>query len=107
MSISRTIGNNISLHLKNKSMDISTLAEGIEFSLSDTHKMIKGRLLIPPYALKQIANILDVTKEELIKCCDREEYDKLVHDDCNFINSENQEFILDLIDSYVDLVEGG
>lgn len=105
MNNARVIGNNIALELKKKSIDISFLAERIGFSLSDIHKLLEGRLLLPPFQLKKLAQVLNTTKEELMRVKEQGEYNDLIYNFRNFKNVENQELVLDLIDMYADLEE--
>lgn len=105
MNISRIIGNNISLELKNKSIELSLFAEKIGFSLAEAHRLVEGRMFVPPFQLNKIANALEITREQLLEDRGMEQYNLLVHNFREFKNPENQELILDLFDMYADLAE--
>lgn len=105
MNNSRIIGNNVKLELIANSMDVSEFGKRIGYSSTDVRKLVEGRLFIPPFQLKKIADTLDITKEQLIEDRGMEEYNSLVHNFRDFNNESNQEFILDLIDMYADLAE--
>lgn len=105
MNSSRIIGNNISLELKAHSMDLLEFGDKMEFSLADVHRLVEGRLFIPPTQLKKIADIFGITKEQLIEDRGMAEYNSLIHNFRDFKNEENQELVLDLIDMYADLAE--
>lgn len=105
MNNSRIIGNNISLELMNRSMELSVFAQKIDFSMNDIHKLIEGRLFLPPFQLKKIADTLGVSKSDLMTDKGSGEYDKLIHNFRDFKKPENQELVLDLIDMYADLAE--
>ena len=105
MNNSRIIGNNISLELTKQSIDIIEFGKKIGFSVSDVHKLVEGRLFIPPFQLSKIADALGITKAEVIENRGMAEYNSLIHNFRDFQNEENQELVLDLIDMYADLAE--
>ena len=105
MNNTRIIGNNIRLELEKKSIKLSEFANKTGFSMADIHKLMEGRLFIPPLQLNEIANALHITKEQLIENRGREEYNLLVDNFREFKNEKNQELVLDLIDMYADLSE--
>lgn len=105
MNILRTIGNNISLELRRNSFELEEFADGIGFSLTDIHKLIEGRLYVPPILLKEIAEKLGVTRERLVEYRGAEEYNTLLHNFRDFKSEENKDLVLDLIDMYADLEE--
>ena len=105
MNNSRIIGNNINLELKKQSMEMQDFGNKLGFSLSDVHRLIEGRLFIPPTQLSKIADILGITKEQILANQGMQKYNSLVHNFRDFKNEENQELVLDLIDMYADLAE--
>ena len=105
MNNSRIIGNNIKLELVEQSMELPEFGKKIGFSLTDVRKLIEGRLFIPPFQLVKIADILGITKEQLMKDRGAEAYNSLIHNFRDFKNESNQELVLDLIDMYADLAE--
>ena len=105
MNSSRVIANNISLELRAHAMGLSEFGDKIGFSLAEVHRLIEGRLFIPPVQLEKIAKVLGITKEQLIKDRGMSEYNTLIHNFRDFKNELNQELVLDLIDMYADLAE--
>ena len=106
MNNSRIIGNNIALELKAANRtDYSKFAEEIGFSLANVHKLLEGRLFLPPFQLRRIAEALKVPTDALLRNRGVEEYSSLVDNFRNFQNEKNQELVLDLIDMYADLEE--
>ena len=105
MNNSRIIGNNINLELKKQSIGMSDFANKLGFSLSDGYRLIEGRLFLPPTQLSKIADILGITKEQVIENKGMMEYNSLVHNFRDFKSEDNQELVLDLIDMYADLAE--
>ncbi|MCM1182459.1 MAG: helix-turn-helix domain-containing protein [Roseburia sp.] len=105
MNNARVIGNNIRLELKKKSMELSEFADKTGFSVADVHKLIEGRLFLPPAQLNEIADVLHITRERLLAYRGQEEYNLSVENFREFRNEENQELVLDLIDMYADLAE--
>lgn len=105
MNNSRIIANNIKLELEAHSMELSDFSNKIGFSLIDAKKLIEGRLFIPPFQLVKIADVLGITKSQLINNRGMEEYSSLIHNFRDFKNESNRELVLDLIDMYADLAE--
>lgn len=105
MNYSRIIGFNIQLELKVKSINPIEFGKNIGFSESDIHRLIEGRLFFSPLQLKKIAKVLDIPKNQLLEKRTPEEYNLLNPSFTDFSSEENLEFILDLIDTYADLVE--
>lgn len=105
MNSSRVIGNNVNLELRANSMELLEFGNRIGFSLADVHRLVEGRLFIPPKQLEKIASVFGITKEQLIEDRGMVEYNSLIHNFRDFKNEENQELVLDLIDTYADLAE--
>lgn len=105
MNSSRIIGNNINLELRASSMELSEFGDKLGFSLADVHKLIEGRLFVPPFQLNEIADVLGITREQLIQDRGMVEYNSLIHNFRGFKKEANQELVLDLIDMYADLSE--
>ena len=105
MNGSRIIANNINLELRARTMEFSEFVNELGISLTDAHKLIEGRLFVPPNLLKEIADILGITKERLLQDRGMAEYNSLIHNFRGFKKEKNQELVLDLIDMYADLCE--
>ena len=105
MNSSRVIGNNVNLELRANSMELLEFGNKIGFSLADVHRLVEGRLFVPPIQLDKIASALGITKEQLIEDRGMAEYNSIIHNFRDFKNEENQELVLDLIDTYADLAE--
>lgn len=105
MNYSRVIGFNIQLELKAKSINLVEFGKIIDFSESDIYRLIEGRLFLPPSQLKKIAKVLDISMDRLLVKRTLEEYNLLNPFFSEFEDDTNLEFILDIIDTYVDLAE--
>lgn len=105
MNNSRIIGNNIAIELKSQSIGVASFADSIGYSLHEAHKLMEGRLFLPPMQLKKIADVLSISLERLLEHRGASEYNALIHNFRDFKNQENQELVLDLIDMYADLEE--
>ena len=105
MNYSRIIGFNIRLELKVKSINPIEFGKNIGFSESDIHRLIEGRLFFSPLQLKKIAKVLDISMDRLLVKRTPEEYNLLNPSFSEFVDDANLEFILDIIDTYVDLAE--
>lgn len=105
MNNSRILGNNILLKLKEKNLGIDSFSREIGLSKVETRKLIEGRMFLPPFQIKKIANVLGVSLETLTNCRDSSAYDNLIHNFGAFNNVENRELVLDFIDMYADLEE--
>lgn len=105
MNYSRVIGFNIQLELKVKSINLVEFGKIIDFSGSDIYRLIEGRLFLPPSQLKKIAKVLDISMDRLLVKRTLEEYNLLNPSFSEFEDDTNLEFILDIIDTYVDLAE--
>ena len=86
MNKSRIIGNNISPELKNKSIEMPVFAKKTGFSLAEAHRLVEGRMFVPPFQLNIIADALQITKEQLLEDRGSSQYNLLVHNFREFNN---------------------
>ena len=105
MNNSRIIGNNILLELRDKSIEVESFSSNIGFNEVETRKLTEGRMFLPPFQIKKIADALGVSVETLVNYRGSDAYDDLIHNFGKFKNVENRELVLDLIDMYADLEE--
>lgn len=103
MATLRDLGYRISLSVNEKNRN--ELLNRLEFSEIDLKKLEQGRLSLSPRQLDVVSEVLDVSKEELLKYKDTTCYHNSIHCMSHFTNQENCDKILDIIDSYIDLRE--
>ena len=99
------IGNTVRNKASKKGFTASELGASIGCSEDLIQLFFDGRTLLSFDKLEEISNIIDVPFETIIEG-DEDEYDKtIVHCMNRFSNSDNREYILDLIDGYLDVKE--
>lgn len=98
----RRIGQNIEQFANNVYHSIEEFANAINLSVNDTHRLFEGRLVLTPLKLKEISRVLSVSLSELLNT--EGEYSFV---DCmgSFSNKANEDFIINIIDDYIDLIE--
>ena len=102
MKYCRSIGNNIYNIMEQKSISVETLSEETGFSENDIERIFNGRLILSYKDLEAICSVLDINIEDTLKVSDENSF---VHCNGEFKDIENREKILDIIDSYIDVVE--
>ena len=98
----RRLGRNIEKASKDIYDNVEDFAKNADISTSDVYRLFEGRLILNPLKLKEISKVV---KKPL---CDLLNTDgEYVFVECmgNFKDKNNEDKILDIIDSYVDLVE--
>lgn len=103
MGTNRKIGYNISLLLDGN--PISDLANGLNLTEYDVRRILDGRVFVNPDLISKIANFFNVEPSEVYRVRSNDEYKGMIHCMSEFSDTKNQEFILDMMDSYVDLME--
>lgn len=112
MQNARLIGNTIERLCKEKNIDIEILKSVLNCSDYQVYSLFKGLVYASFDQLIEIAKALGVTIEELLNG-NKEEYRRtVVHCINDFQDDANCEFILDLIEDYIDIknaveVQGG
>ena len=105
MSYLRTIGDNISLAMKQIGMSIESLSDSAGLSVYDLRRVIEGRLMLSADELSRIAVGLNTTVADLRAKRPQGDYSGLIHcmGHCN--NLDNRDKILDYIDFYIGIQE--
>lgn len=103
MNKSRTIGNNVSLLLQGH--DRSNFGNVIKLSEIEVDKLCDGRLVVSDDTIDLIAKFFKCDKSDIITDKGEDAYQTLIHNSSKFTHRDNQEFILDLIDNYIDFAE--
>ena len=103
-NISRQIGANIFPLMQDSGISREDLAEYLGYSLRDINRLIDGRLLISPRAMRQVADFFHVEKCDLLKVNDDHIIPQLQYMK-EFENQDNLDHILDLLDDYIELKE--
>ena len=105
MQEARVLGNYIEHLAKMKGLSISDLGQILECSEHQIRALIKGRAFASFAQMTTLAEELDPSVEALL-LGDKAHYDAtVVHCMNEFEDENNREFILDLIDDYIDIVD--
>lgn len=105
MAYSRIVGQNIQLVLQQKGISLEQLAQQLDYSLIDVHRIIDGVLLIDGNDIKEFAKILKVELSELVDQRDETEYRGLLHCMGEYHDAKNKDKILDYMDMYIGIEE--
>lgn len=105
MDRSRMLGRNIQLDMEKLGIPEMEFASRLGYSLSELRRLFEGKVLMARHDLEKIAMQLNETYEELIRVRTKDEYEAIF--DCMgcFSDDENEDRILDLIDTYIELKE--
>lgn len=103
MNKARIIGNNVNLLLQ--SCNRNGLGKAVGLSNVEVDRLCDGRLLVSDATLDLIAKFFGCEKTDLITDKGEDAYQALIHNSSKFTHRDNQEFILDLIDNYIDFAE--
>lgn len=99
----RMLGNYVFNLAKDQGVENSRLAEILDCSEQQVVAFFKGRLFVSFSQLLSLADTLNVSVDALL-AGDEESYNKsVVHCMNDFSDPANREFILDIIDDYIDL----
>ena len=98
------LGATIYILMHNKGLTCEKLAHLLDYSLRNMHRVIEGKVILPPAELDKISKVFGKTKDELInyqldKDVPELDYIKI------FQNANALNKILDLMDEYVELKE--
>ena len=101
----RMLGNYV-MHLsENKGLSVSDLCRILNCDEHKVKALFKGRAFASFAQLSTLADALDTSVNDLLQG-DPSVYNKtVVHCMNDFQNGDNREYILDLIDDYVDIVD--
>lgn len=105
MDRSRMLGRNIQLDMEKLGIPEMEFASKLGYSLSELRKIFEGKMLMARHDLEKIAMQLNESYEKLIQIRSKDEYESIF--DCMgcFSDDENEDKILDLIDTYIELKE--
>ncbi len=102
--VGRMLGANIFTFMQESGISREEFAESLNYTYRDVCRIIEGKLVLPPIELARVAEVLGITKKELM--CNESvgvvpelQYMK------QFDSPENLDLILDLLDEYVELRE--
>ena len=102
MKQARMIGRYVEYLVKRKGFSNAEFAEYLGCDENQLEKFYKGRLFASYSQLSKIAKICAVSVCDILEG-NEEEYNNSFSDE--FDNPENREIILDIIDSYADIIE--
>ena len=92
---------NLGAFIRSKVSDVDEFAKATGYSLKDIGRIFDGRLLLSPTQMKNIANVIGCTLDDMIY----NEYSAEVEYVGKFSDKRNEEMLHDYIDRYVDLKE--
>lgn len=103
-NFSKKLGSTIYALMYSNGMSYEELARLLNYSYRDICRIIDGRLMLSPTELKKIADVFDMTKEELIRyeLSDNISEFKYMNE---FENPDSLNKIFNLMDDYVELIE--
>lgn len=105
MNVSRIVGNNISLQMKEKGLSRESLARKVGMTSEDVLRIQSGRLYLSGKELNKIAEAIGVNLELLLNRRNGDDYKQLIHCMGKINNHDNVDRILDYIDTYITLKE--
>ena len=105
MKKARMIGNYVGYVAQDKHLSISQLGETLQLDEEHVKSFLRGRLLLSFEQLHRLSKELDVSVENLLKGDEKVYNSTVVHCMHKFDDNDNREKILDIIDSYLDVVE--
>lgn len=105
MQEARMLGNYVKYLVETKGLSISELSKIIGCTEHQIYAFFKGRALASFEQMKNLADALGTSVEQLLSG-DVAKYDAtVVHCMNDFQDVNNREAILDLIDNYIDIVD--
>ena len=110
MKTSRMLGNYVEHLTKENQVSINSLSEILNCTEYQVQRFFKGRTLLSFSQIMALSKFFDISVNDLL--AGDEDYYKttVVHYNQKFDKDNNREFVLDIIDNYVDLcdiVKGG
>lgn len=100
----RKLGVSIFTLMQNSGISREDLAQKLGYSYRDVCRMLEGRLLLPPVEVARVAEVLGVTKGQLLHYETDGSVPELQYMK-DFENPDNLDKVLDLIDEYIELRE--
>ncbi len=103
MKTTRMLGNYVQNLAMAKGLSTSELSDAIGYTDTQMLAFYKGRLLLTYEQLTVLSHKLNVSIQEIL-VGDENGYNKtVVHNMNDFIDANNRELILDIIETYVDI----
>jgi len=99
----RRFGNMIQKCMADKSYSDEQLANEIQLDKAEVNNLYKGRLLLTLEQINQLTSFLNEDLDKLLEGDDDYYEQSYVHCMKPFKNKDNREFVLDIIDSYLDV----
>ena len=103
----RVFGNNCRLQMQKQAISEKCFAEKLGFSDLDVKKILDGRLALFKDDIRDIAALFHLTEKEMFEDLGTDAYNGVGYMHCmgEFINPENRDLILDILDQYCTLKE--
>ena len=105
MQQARMLGNYVEHLAGKKGMSLSDLSHILGCTEKQVYSFIKGRAVASFNQIHDLASALDISEEELLTGDATSYNESVVHCMNEFDDSKNREYILDLIDQYIDIFD--
>ena len=105
MREARMLGNYVEHLAEERGLSISDLSRILDCSEHQVYGFVKGRNLASFAQISKLATALDMSIDNLLSGNNDIYNSSIVHCMNGFQDDNNREFILDLIDSYVDVAD--
>lgn len=102
-NVGRKHGASIFALMQKANISLEDFSKAMSYSVKDACNVIEGKVVVPPVEFARIAEVLGITKRELLEY-DPEQIPELQYMK-KFDNPDNLDLILDLIDEYVECRE--
>ncbi len=99
------LGNYIGQLADGKGLSTSRLSAILGCTENQVRSLIKGRAFASFTQISKLAAVFGISIEELLAGDEKKYNETVVHCMNEFQDTKNREFILDLIDDYVDIVD--
>ena len=103
MKTARMIGNFAEHRIADLGISQEEVNNTLQLSEPEVMAFYKGRLLLTYDQLTELSNLLKVPVQDIIKGDEQEYSVSVVHCMNDFDHESNREFILDIIDDYLDI----
>lgn len=104
-NVGRRLGINVRMRILKTNISLDSFARYLGYSMKDVWNIIEGKVIIPPVELDKIASCLGTTKSELLMY-EPENSVRTLQYVKEFSNPDHLDRVLDLMNEYVELIEG-
>ena len=69
MSVQKVIADNIKYYMNKNNISLEEFIEKTNLSKNDFDRILNGKLLIAPWGLKEICDVLGISKKDILRGC--------------------------------------